>query len=220
MSESLLPGPTTFTLERIHSQLRHDSWTPDPDSPEAGVPSPFHCEGFGYSLEAGVHRFLPDLEQNERRERFCRDLYERALDPTSHCSRLDDRFSDLVSCHLRVEGKNDILDHTYHLLTRLPAKPLQLPDVSPSLRPDYLVHDYPGDRPSNTAVKLWDDLQVTSYVSANMIRTALLLVVDPTAANNISDFVDTVADLFCRLRDRRTELVRRPGLPVDILATV
>ena len=195
--ESLLPGPTTFTLERIHGQLRHDSWIADPDSPEAGVPWPFKCEGFGYSLEAGVHRFLPDLEQNERRERFCRDLYERALDPTSHCSRLDDRFSDLVSCNLRVEGKNDISDHTYHLLTRLPARPLQLPDVPSALHPDYLVYDYPGDRQSTTTATSWDDLQVTSYVGTSVIRSALLSVIYPYMANQmLRSFLDTVADLI------------------------
>ena len=197
MSESLLPGPTTFTLERIRSQLRHDSWTPNPDSPEDGVPGPFTCDGFGYSLEAGVHRFLPDVEQNERRERFCRDLYEQAWDPTSHCSRLDDRFSQIVSCNLRIEGENDISNHTYHLLTRLPARPLQLPDVPPALRPDYHVHDCPGDRHSTTTVTWWDSLQVTSYVSASVIRTALLSVIDPYAADSmLRPFLDTVADLI------------------------
>ncbi len=111
--ESLLPGPTTFTLERIQSQLRHDSWTADSDSPEAGVPAPFHCEGFGYLFERGVHRFLSNLDQNERRERFCRDLYEQTLDSASHCSRLDDRLSQIVSCNFRIEGKIDISDNTY-----------------------------------------------------------------------------------------------------------
>ena len=197
MSESLRPGPTTFTLERIHSQLQHDSWTAEPDSPESGVPGPFNCEGFGYSLEAGVHRFLPDSEQNERRERFCRDLYEQALDPISHCSRLDDSFSKIVSCNLRVEGKNDISDHIYHLLTRLPARPLQLPDVPPALRPDYLVHDHPRDRQSTTTVTSWDHLQVTSYVDASVIRTALLSVIYPYTANQmLQSFLDTVADLI------------------------
>ena len=194
--ESLLPGPTTFTLERVHSQLQHDSWTADPDSPEAGVPAPFHCEGFGYLFEGGVHHFLSNLDQNERRERFCRDLYEQALDPTSHCSRLDDRLSQIVLCNFRIEGKMDVADNTYHLLTRLPARPLLLPDLPPVLHPDYLVHDYPGDRISTTTVTLWDDLQVTSYVSASVIRTALLSVVDCAAGMMVRRFLDTVADLI------------------------
>ena len=194
--ESLLPGPTTFTLERIQSQLRHDSWTADPNSPEAGIPGPFICHGFGYSREGGVHEFFSDVEQNERREMFCRDLYEQALDPTSHCSRLDDRLSQLVLCNLRTGGKINISDHTYQLLTRLPARPLQLPDIPLALRPDYLVHDYPGDRLSTTTVTVWDDLQVTSYVSASVIRTALLAVIYPGAYRVLRRFVDTVADLI------------------------
>ena len=195
--EPLVPGPTTFTLERIHSRLRHDSWTPDPGSPQAGIPGPFLCEFFGYSLERGVLRCYTDLEQNERRERFCRDLYERALDPTSHCSRLDDRFSQILSCNLRIEGKNDISDHTYHLLTRLPTRPLQLPDEPPALSPDYSNHEFPGDGHSTATVTLWDDLQVTSHVSANVIRVALLSVIYPDAANHmLQPFLDTVADLI------------------------
>ena len=195
--DSLLPGTTTFTLERIHSQLRHDSWTADPNTPEAGVPPPFRCGGFGYSLEGRVHRFLPDLEQNERRERFCRDLYEQALEPTSHCSRLDDRLSQIVSCNFRIEGKNDISDHTYHLLTRLPARPLQLPDEPPALGPDYFNHGLPEDEHSTATVTFWDDLQVTSYVSANVTRAALLSVIYPHMANQmLRPFLDTVADLI------------------------
>ena len=144
-----------------------------------------------------MHRFLPDLEQNERRERFCRDLYEQTLDPTSHCSRLDDRLSQIVLCNLRTEGKKDISDHTYHLLTRLPARPLQLPDVPHALCPDYLVHDYPRARLSTTTVALWNDLQVTSYVSASVIRTALLSVIYPYMADQmLRSFLDTVADLI------------------------
>ena len=195
-AESLLPGPNNFTLERIESQLRHDLWT-DPHSPEAGVPGPFMCEGFGYSREGERHRFFTDLEQNERRERFCRDLYEQTtLDPASLCSRLDDRLSRLVSCDFRVEAMNDISDHAYHFLTRLPARPLQLPDVPVTLCPDYLVHGYAGDSHSTTTVTLWDNLQVTSYVSASVICAALLSEIAPGSHGLLQDFLNTVADLI------------------------
>ena len=195
--ESLLPGPNTFTLEQIESQLRHDLWTADPHSPEAGVPGPFVCEGFGYSREGERHHFLTDLEQNERRERFCRVLYEQTLDLTSHCSRLDNRLSQLVSCNLRVEGMNDISDHAYHLLTRLPARPLQLPEVPAAIRPDYLVHDFAGNGHSTATATLWDNLQVTSYVSASVIRAALLSEVERYAAHlMLRRFLDMVADLI------------------------
>lgn len=196
--EALLPGHTTFTLERIQSQLQYDAWTTDPASPEDGIPGQFVCEGFDSSREGGVHRIFPELKQNELREMFCRDLYEQCLDPTSHCSRLDSRLSQLVSCNLRIEGRNDISDRTYQLLMRLPARPLQLPDVPLALSLDYLVYDYQGDRLSTTAVTLWDNLQVTSYVSASVIRFALLSVIDPRGGmiGNRRDFLNTVADLI------------------------
>ena len=197
-NESLLPGPNTFTLERIQSQLRHDSWTADPDSSEAGIPGQFVCEGFDSSREGGVHRIFSEPKRNELREMFCRDLYEQSLDPTLHLSRLDDRLSQLVSCNLRIEGEDDISDHTYQLLMRLPARPLQLPDIPLALRLDYLVHDCRGDGLSTTTVTLWDSLQVTSYVSASVIRFALLSVIDPRGGmrGNRRDFLNTVADLI------------------------
>lgn len=195
--ESLLPAPNTFTLERIQSQLRHDLWTADPHSPEAGVPGPFVSEGFDYSREGERHHFWTDLEQNKRRERFCRDLYEQTMEPTSHCSRLDNCLAQLVSCNFRVEGMNDISDHAYHLLTRLPARPLQLPDVPAAIRPDYLVHDYAGNGHSTATATLWDNLQVTSCVSASVIRAALLSEVEPYAADQmLRRFLDMVADLI------------------------
>ena len=49
--ESLVPGPTISTLERIQSQLRDDMLTIEPDSPESGIPSPFICEGLEYSIQ-------------------------------------------------------------------------------------------------------------------------------------------------------------------------
>lgn len=197
MNESLLPGPTTFTLERIQSQLREDTFLVDPDSPGEGIPSPFICEGLEYSLKNGVHRYYTKLEQNEHRERLCRDLYEAVLDCQSHCPRLDDRFSQIVLCNLRLEGTDNISDRTYRLLTRLPSRPLELPDIPAVLSPDYRVHDSPGEEARTATATLWNQLQVTSYVSANVIRTALLCVIyRGMAAGMLQNFVDTIADLL------------------------
>lgn len=93
MNESLLPGPTTFNWERIQSQLRDDTFLIGPDLFGAGITSPSICEGLEYSLKDGVHRYYTESEQNEHRERLCRDLYKAFLDCQSHCPRLDDRFS-------------------------------------------------------------------------------------------------------------------------------
>lgn len=97
--EALSPGPTTFTLERIKRQLENDTSPVDPNLPEEGIPQPFEVEDSGSSREGRVYRFYTDLEQNERRERFCRGLYEQVLDRESHCSRLDDLSSQIVLCN-------------------------------------------------------------------------------------------------------------------------
>ena len=195
--ESLSPGPTTFTLERIKRQLENDTFLVNPNLPEEGIPPPFKAEDFSYSREGRVHRFYTDLERNERRERFCRGLYEQALNCESHCSRLDDLASQIVLCNFQIESKDDVSDYAYHLLTRLPARPLQLPDVPAALSRDYLVHDsYDEGNPTATAT-LWHDLQVTSYISANVIRAALLLAIYPySGRGRLQNFLDTVANLI------------------------
>ena len=161
-----------------------------------------------------MHRFLPDLERNERRETLCLDLYDQALDPASLCSRLDDRLSQIVSCNFWIEGKNDIADHTHHLLTRLPARRLQLPDEPPALSPDYINHGPSKDEHSTAAVTLWADLQMATYVSANVIRAALLLVIYPHMAYQmLQPCLDTVADLISTASKKsssaNTELARQ-----------
>ena len=195
--ESLVPGPTTFTLERIQSQLRNDMLTFEPDSPESGIPSPFLCEGLEYSFDGGVHRYYTAVEQKERRETLCHELYQQVLDCESHCSRLDDRFSRIVLCNLQTENTNYISECAYDLLARLPARPLRLPEEPPALNSDYRVHNIPGEQSPTTAATLWDDLQVTSYVSANVIRTALLSAIyRGMASHMLQNLVDTVADLI------------------------
>ena len=194
--ESLAAGPTTFTLERIQSQLRNDMFTIEPDSQESGIPSPFICEGLEYSFEGGVHRYTA-AEQKERRELLCHELYDQVLGHELHCSRLDDRFSRIVLCNLQIENTDDISASAHHLLTRLPARPLQLPDVPSPLSPNYRIHNVPGEEDPTATATLWDDLQVTSYVSANLIRTALLSVIyRGRASHMLQNLVDTVADLL------------------------
>ena len=204
-NESLLPGPTTFTLERIKTQLAEDTLPVNPDVPGGGIPSPFICEGLNYSFEDEVHRIYTTLEQDQLRERFCRDLYEQVIEPESHCSRLDHQFSQIVSCNIQIEAfaqldpdsdltkeMKDILDGTYHLLTRLPATPLRLSEVPLGLSPYYDVS--PGGTETAT---IWQDLQVTSYVSTNVIRTALISVIyRGRASHMLQDFINTIADLI------------------------
>lgn len=183
--ESLVPGPTISTLERIQSQLRDDMLTIEPDSPKSGIPSPLICEGLEYSIEGGVHRYHTAVQQKERRETFCHELYQQVLDCTSHCSRLDDRFSPIVRCNLQIENTTYISDCVYDLLPRLPAQPLQLPENLPEINTGYRIHNGPAEQGSTVTVSMWDDLQVISYVSANVIRTALLSVAYPGGASHM-----------------------------------
>ncbi len=196
-NESLLPGPTTFTLERIRSQLREDMFLNDPSLSGGGIPSPFICDGLEYSFENGVHRSYTEAQQNEHRKNLCRDLYEQVVGCESHCARLDDRFSKIVLCNFQPEETNNILERTHHLLIRLPARPVELHDVPPALNPDYCIPHSHEEGNSATAATLWHQLQVTAYVSANVIRTALLSVIyRGRSSHMLQNLVDTIADLL------------------------
>ena len=137
--KSLSPGSFTFTLERIESVLRKNTFVREPSSRE-GVPSPFLCEGFKYSFEANKHRIYTNRERTLHLERFCTHLCELAQDLGSHISRLDDALSTIVICNFQPKGPTPaILDRTLNLLTRLPARPLELPDLPSLLHPAYLI---------------------------------------------------------------------------------
>lgn len=196
-NESLSPGPNTFTLERIQNQLRNDSFPINPSVPGTGIPSPFICDGLEYSFEDGVHRSYTATEQKGHREQLCRELYEQVLDLKSHCPRLDDRFSKILLCSFHPGAVDNISDLTYHLLSRLPARPIELHNIPTALCPDYRIYESRGETNSTATPTLWRQLQVTSYVSTNVIRTALLLFIYPgTASGMLQDFVDTTADLL------------------------
>lgn len=196
-NDALLPGPCTFTLEQIQRQLLNDTLRSDPDSP-GRVPSPFICEGFEYSLENGIHRYYTKEEQNLGRETFCHDLYARVLDCESHCAKLDERFSQIVLCNFQLqEGMDDIPDRTSQLLARLPARPLELPSIPPALSPNYFTSLSCAERDTTATASPWDQLQVTSYISTNVIRTALLAVIYRGGASGmLQNLVDTIADLL------------------------
>lgn len=199
IDQSLLPGPNTFTEARIRQQLQDDTFKGGPEfSPPALI-----CESLEYSLEDGLHRYYSDAEQTGRRQKLCCDLYE-ALNTESYCQQLDRLLSPIVQCNFQPEeGTDEISDRAHHLLSRLPAIPLELPNIPETISPKYftqvscMLHEN-----SSPSVTLWDQLQVTSYVSASVIRTALLSIIyQAKASGMLQNFIDTLADLLSTAGD-------------------
>lgn len=193
--KSLSPGPFTFTRDRIESILRDDCFVRDPNSSESGVPSPFLCEAFGYSFEAGIIRSYTKEEHDLMLVRFCTHLHELAQGTESHISCLDDAFSTILVCKFQPEGPiSAILDRTVDLLTRVPAIPLELPDLPGILNSAYFIPSALGNE-GPIAVQ-WNTLQVAVHVSSNIIRCALIVTMISTGNSVLTEFIDSIAELL------------------------
>ena len=194
--ESLSPGSSTITMDRIESTLRDDTFIRD-ENTSGGIPPPLKWETFDYSFENGVHCYYTKEEQAFRRETFCLKLYDQAQDPEGHVLRLDRVLSEFAACNFQLKEPTQIvLDHTFQVLTRLPARPLELPYLPAALPQEYFNQGAPCVKAS-TAIS-WPDLQVTSYVSITVIRTALLRVIYSYAPpfHILQGLLDTIAELL------------------------
>lgn len=194
--KSLSPGPFTFTPDRVKTILQDNCFVRDPSSRDGGVPSPFLCETFEHSsVEGSLYRTLTEEEHTVQVERFCIKLYELTQDAESHLLSLDDALSTLLICNFQLkEPIPAILDRTLDLLTRLPARPLELPDVPILLHPSYLIPSASGDEDSLTVQ--WQTLQVAAHVSSNVIRIALYITMEPGALTTVPTLIDLVAELL------------------------
>ena len=190
---SLSPGPDTFTVEGIQQVLRHDVSS-------RGMPGhlepPIECEGFGYSRVDGVHKFYTGNPRALRCEEYCRNLYEAVANPNRHVTQLDQAFSGLVRCNLDPEQPVlEVVERACQLLSRMPARPLGLLDCLPLLPIEYSVK-YPVKNTQCTSMS-WNDLQVTSFVSTNVIRTALISVMYSSFADRLlTTMINTFAEVL------------------------
>ncbi|MCJ1454181.1 hypothetical protein MMC28_004532 [Mycoblastus sanguinarius] len=202
--KSISPGFHTFSLERIESVLHDDTFVRTANLPP-GLPSPLLCQGFDYTFEDGFHRYYSEEEQSLRAEEYCVNLYNQVRNPEGHVAPLDRALSELVVCNFQLtKPTQTILDGAFQLLSRLPAGPLELPDLPSALPRAYFTESIPSDDIGNS--ERWQKLHVTRYLSTNTIRAALLSVLYPTNASGmLANLVDTIAGLLevaCRLSSK------------------
>lgn len=161
------------------------------------MPGLFVCEGFYYSFTDGKHKYYSEREHALLVEVYCTHLCELACDAESHVSRLDDALSTIVICNFQPKGPIPaILDCTLNLLSRLPARPLELPDLPSWLNPAYLIPSTSGDEDPNSVQ--WPTLQVAAHVSSNVIRCALFTTVykKVNIEDSIRGLIDSIAELL------------------------
>ena len=202
-------GPT-FSLKRIQRQLKHDFFSADSELYDGnpissdplpyigGKPSPFICEQFGYKFELGRHIYYSLADQERRRELFCFQLFENSYSHGNYCRRLDQTFSGIITCNFEPLTEYDKISvQAYQILTRLPARPIQIPGIPDLIDPGYIALRHHETKEHTAASSVWRSLQVTSYVSTNVIRTAILATIyGGKAAHMLTNFIDTIADLM------------------------
>ena len=195
----LLPGPYTYTLERVEDQLQADASdmvviTVNGKSTRC-TPAPFSCDSLDFSQKDGRLCSHSKEQRNTVREGICWRLYNGFADPLDHISRVDGVFSQLVECKfLRSKMPDGASDRVCHLLRRLPATAPELPDLPSNLDPAYSYRNISED--VDLYVPEWRDLKVATYVTINVIRTAYCVLDYDTSSYMLDQLVDTIADLL------------------------
>lgn len=159
------------------------------------------CRDFSHAREDGVHHFYSKEKQSAITEEFCRQLYAKAEDVVFHTSQLDDCLSQLVACNFQPQKQQDkelIIDRTCRLLSRLPSHPIELDDDPGVLHDGYL---HPSTAMAcndiGLSVFLWQRMKVTTFVSTDIIRAAILTIIHQGSSTiMLIDLIDMVADLL------------------------
>ncbi|KAL8998216.1 MAG: hypothetical protein Q9169_002701 [Polycauliona sp. 2 TL-2023] len=141
-------------------------------------------------------------------EAFCRKLYADVLGSKDHWLSLDETFGQVTQCNFgAVDDSPKAVNEVYHLLHRLPAVPLELPDFSSLSHSPFAPNGRPGERVA------WQDLLVVSHIDTNVIRIALVVALygEDAAKTSVKDFTDGVAELL----STATRLAGSPGCSGD-----
>lgn len=193
-------SPHTFTVDRVRKILQDDTYTPQPR--EKGSPTEFHCAGTSsYRDSDGTLHILNSWMRRKRADDFCNAYYRALRDPLLHCSCLDEQFAKLVVCHFRpTQPPERIAEHAIQMLSRLPAEPIEMPETELHMQVQRLPRFYfTGNAAGPKATgPCWTDLQVVKFVSTNVIRLCLEMVMaDGTSYPPVfRRYVDTIAELL------------------------
>ena len=113
--------PGMINLECVAEIIQNDTYIHDLSDPRK-TPAPFHSQGLNHSEEDGVAIAFSERQKIAKKEAFVQDLYDQADNvPASHVSRLDRKFSDLLTCNFELpDGTPSVADQAKSMLERLP----------------------------------------------------------------------------------------------------
>ena len=182
--------------DRVKAIFHDNHFHPDPHFPDRSPP-PFDPTDFKYTLE----------QETTHIRAFCIELFKLVNGSPSHPTRLDRKFSELLNCKFRPTGNDSrfrdeplsevegmVIQRTLQLLRRLPETPLELPGPSQEVPTAYFS---PPREQNDSHAPVWGNLRVASYLSTNVIRMAMCIVIYPfMAKGKLSELVNLVAALL------------------------
>ena len=207
-SGSLSRGIDTFTLDRLGVILRTETFSYDyrynadarPYSDVSYGPSEIKIEidtSFFDSehLDDGGIRFFSNRDSELRAIRFCKELYGHDTPAPISVTRLDAMFSKVLKFKFEpLDDSQAIIERASDLLERMPAWPLEFDGIPADVPSEYRASSI-AETASRDAT-LWEQLQVTTYVSTNVLRIALSAVMDPGCALSVLDTTNIIAALL------------------------
>ncbi|RHZ67860.1 hypothetical protein CDV55_105150 [Aspergillus turcosus] len=218
-----LPVQSAWALSRaqVSAILDRDIYHPT-ETGSGSLPIEVRFMQFGEIGEAGNYELISMAKTKARIGQWCRDAFA-LLDPQSrdlgsHLVWLDAMFSTLVTCsfhiHRRKLAKDDIVGKACALLARLPSHPPELPfqyeskngqsDLNSPWPVEYFcpLSTVAGQTEGPRDRYTWTKLRVFSRPSTNVVRIALFLVMEPSAAFSLtSDYSDTIVSLLNTVTD-------------------
>ena len=206
-SGSLSRGADTFTLDRLDAILRSERFSYDyrsntdarPYSDISYAPPEMRVEvntSFPEfeDLDGGV-RCFNNRDAKLRAMEFCQEFYSHSTPVSISVTRLDAIFSKFFTFRFEpLEGSQTIIEHASDLLERMPRWPLELDDTPTDCPSEYCVSSIAGA--TSRDARLWERLKVSTYVSSNILRVALSVVMDPGCSRSLLDMTDIIAALL------------------------
>ncbi|KAL6715506.1 hypothetical protein ACLMJK_006467 [Lecanora helva] len=110
-------------------------------------------------------------------------------------SRLDRMFSEIFKFKFEPSNESQrIVEQAAQLLERLPAIPLELPEIPVKVTLAYSASSVAFTGSSKN--RLWGQLQATTFVASNVLRAALSAAIEPKCQLDLLDMTDIIAFLL------------------------
>ena len=206
-SGSLSSGADTFTLDRLDAILRSERFSYDYETeadarpyndvsyapPEMRIELDTSFPQYEH-LDDGV-RCFNNQDTKLRATEFCQELYSHNTTESISVTRLDAIFSKFFKFRFEpLKDSQAVIEHASNLLERMPRWPLELDDTPADCPSEYRASSITSAASRDAG--LWEQLQASTYVSSNVLRVALSVVMDPGCGRSLLDMTDIIAALL------------------------